>query len=132
MACYEKNDVRAHEAYALSYLSVELKEELEFLNTLYNITHLSYNVLDKTKLSKSCKLTRALVILVGRISDYLRPIKLLIETGYPEQAGTLAASIFELAHTCVYFTHNEEALNQWFQATQTDQIKDHGNRTKIP
>jgi hypothetical protein len=60
-------------------------------------------------------------MILMRITDFLRCIQLLTIKGYPEQAGTLAASIFELAHTAVFFAQSPEKATEWRQATSIRQ-----------
>jgi hypothetical protein len=56
-----------------------------------------------------------------RCTDYLRAVQLLSIKGYPEQAGTLAASIFELAHTAMFFAHTPDKATTWVEADSIEQ-----------
>lgn len=54
------------------------------------------------------------MMILMRITDFLRSMRFITLNGYPEQALTLASSIFELSHTAAYFLHNPEAVDKWY------------------
>lgn len=56
---------------------------------------------------------RAQQMILARVTDFIRSIQILTVKGYPEQATVLAASVFELAHTAVYFKHHPQKATKW-------------------
>jgi hypothetical protein len=64
---------------------------------------------------------RAQLMILMRITDFLRCIQLLTVKCYPEQAGSLAASIFELAHTALLFARSPDEAEKWLNANSIRQ-----------
>lgn len=99
----------------------ELKDHLNYMNDVYNLAFRVQMAIGGKRLADIADTTRAQLMILMRITDYLRSIQLLAIKGYPEQAGTLAASIFELAHTAVFFGHSPDQAKEWLQATSIKQ-----------
>jgi hypothetical protein len=95
----------------------DVKEQLNYANDVYNLAFKVQAAIDGKRLADISDVTRAQLIILMRITDFLRCIQLLAIKGYPEQAGTLAASIFELAHTAVFFAYAPMKATEWLQAT---------------
>ncbi len=95
----------------------DLKEHLNYANDAYNLAFKVQTAIAGKRLADISDVTRGQLMILMRITDFLRCIQLLAIKGYPEQAGTLAASIFELAHTAVFFVYVPEKATEWLQAT---------------
>jgi len=95
----------------------ELKEHLNYVTDAYNLALKVQAAIEGKRLDEISEVTRAQLMILMRITDFLRCVQLLAIKGYPEQAGTLAASIFELAHTAVFFAYAPEKAKEWLQAT---------------
>lgn len=92
----------------------KLKLHLHYLNNVYNYCFEIQHSLDRKSPKKTGELLNAQMILLMRVTDFLRCIYLNIVIGYPEQAGTLASSVFELVHTGIYFKYVPEVINKWW------------------
>lgn len=115
-----ENSVQAAENMASEELFPNLQEHLNYANDAYNLAFRIQQLLDGRNYSDTSDVQRAQFMILMRITDFLRCVQLLAIKGYPEQAGTLAASIFELAHTALFFTHSPDKATAWLNA---DSIK---------
>jgi hypothetical protein len=115
------HSVQAAERRAVEMLFPELQAHLNYANDVYNLAFVIQRSFAGRKLSAISRVAQAQFIILMRITDYLRSIQLLTAQGYPEQAGTLAASIFELAHTATSFSYAPDAAAAWLAA---DSIND--------
>lgn len=95
----------------------ELKEHLDYLDQVYEFCFKVPQALNSKMYNQVSKQLRCQLMILMRITDFLRSIRFLITNGYPEQACTLASSIFELAHTSAYLLHSPEAVDKWFGNT---------------
>jgi hypothetical protein len=112
----QKMGLEQEEDDASKQLFPELREHLKYANDLYNIAFKVQRSIGGRLLSDVPDLVRAHLMILMRSTDYLRGIQLLAIRGYPEQAGTLAASIFELAHTAMFFADSPERVKAWLEA----------------
>lgn len=102
----------------------EIQDHLNYLNEVYNLCFAVQFAMNGKNVSEFSKVYYAQMIILIRITDFIRCIQLLTIKGYPEQAGTLAASIFELAHTAVHFSYNQNATEKWLSANSiSEQIR---------
>jgi hypothetical protein len=99
----------------------DLKDHLKYVNDAYNLAFKIQESIGGKKIADISDTARAQFMILMRITDFLRGIQLLTVKGYPEQAGTLVASVFELAHTALYFSHSAEKAKDWLQATSIRQ-----------
>jgi hypothetical protein len=99
----------------------DLKDHLNYANDVYNLIFKVQSQIAGRRLSDLSDTTWAQLMILMRISDYLRSIQLLAIKGYPEQAGTLTASIFELAHTAAYFGQEPDKAKVWLDANSIEE-----------
>lgn len=109
--------VQDEENAASDKLFPDLKEHLDYVNDAYNLAFKVQTALEGKRLAEVSDTAWAQFMILMRTTDFLRCIQVLAIKGYPEQAGTLAASVFELAHTAVFFAHSPETAKEWLQAT---------------
>lgn len=112
-----KQTIQWLEYKASRYNSKDLKEHLLYLESVYQLCFSVHSLLDKEKVDefKDDHALMAQMMLLGRITDFLRCIRLFSGKGYPDQAGTLASSVFELAHTALYFSYMPDAAKKWLE-----------------
>jgi hypothetical protein len=94
----------------------ELKAHLNYVNDVYNLAFRVQESIDGKAISDIAPIARSCFMILMRITDFLQCTQLLSIKGYPEQAGTLAASIFELAHTAQFFSHSPNKAKEWLEA----------------
>src|ERR1700728_3866324 len=94
----------------------DLQAHVNYLSDVYSLAFRIQRAIQGKRISDISDVTRAQLMILMRMTDFLRCIQLLTVKCYPEQAGTLAASIFELAHTAVLFTRSPEEPAQWLNA----------------
>ncbi len=120
----EENSIQYREDINSAEIWPDIQGHVNYLNDVYNLCFSIQYKMNGKKASDFSRQFYAQMMILMRITDFLRSIQLMTVKGYPEQAGTLAASIFELAHTSVLFSYDEEAANNWLSATSVqDQIK---------
>lgn len=115
------NSVETAEKEASKILFPELLEHLNYANDVYNLAFKAVLLINGKKRKDVSDVTHAQIIILARITDFLRCIQLLCRRGYPEQACTLAASIFELTQTALFFEHSPDTAKKWNDA---DSIKE--------
>lgn len=94
----------------------DLKAHVQYVNDAYNLAFKIQVSIDGKRLADISDVARAQFMILMRITDFLRCIQLLTVKCYPEQAGTLAASIFELTHTAVLFSRSPDEAKEWLSA----------------
>lgn len=94
----------------------DLQAHVNYLSGVYSLAFAMQGAIRGKRIADIPDVTRAQLMILMRITDFLRCIQLLTVKCYPEQAGTLAASIFELAHTAGLFTRLPEEATQWLHA----------------
>lgn len=94
----------------------DLQAHVMYLNNVYNLAFQIQGAIEGKRLTDIGDVPRAQLMILMRITDFLRCIQLLVVKCYPEQAGTLAASVFELAHTAVLFAQSAAEATQWLSA----------------
>jgi hypothetical protein len=94
----------------------DLKAHVQYVNDVYNLAFRIQAAIDGRRLADISDVARAQFVILMRITDVLRCIQLLAVKCYPEQAGTLAASIFELTHTVVLFSRSPDDAKEWLRA----------------
>lgn len=116
-----KNSVEFCEEEVSKKIWPEIAEHLAYLCETYNLCFKFHQQIDGKDIFEFDDSLKAQMIILMRITDFIRGIKLLAIKGYPEQAGSLAASIFELTHTSVHFSYTPQAAKQWLASNS---IKD--------
>lgn len=109
-----EDTIEYEEQKAFKQILPELKEHLVFLDEIYMFCFNAGQSLNVKTYNQVSKTLRCQLMILMRITDFLRSIRFLVINGYPEQACTLASSIFELAHTAAYFLHTPEAADKWY------------------
>jgi hypothetical protein len=94
----------------------DLQAHVMYVNDVYTLAFKIQGAIQGKRIADIRDVARAQLMILMRITDFLRCIQLLTVKCYPEQAGTLAASIFELAHTAVLFTRSTVEATQWLYA----------------
>jgi hypothetical protein len=94
----------------------DLKAHVQYVNDAYNLAFRIQAAINGKRLADISDVARAQFMILMRITDFLRCIQLLTVKCYPEQAGTLAASIFELTHTAVLFSRSPDEAKAWLRA----------------
>lgn len=94
----------------------EIKPHLDYLSKVYNLCFEIQMIFNNKPFKNILSYLRAQMMIIMRITDFLRCIFILIPKGYPEQACTLAASIFELSHTSIRFSYDHETANKWLES----------------
>lgn len=118
----KENSVQYQESEAYNKNFPKLKDHLEYFECLYNFCFELHYMLNQKSFKDAGELLNGQMMILMRITDFLRCIGEDITKGYPEQAGTLAASIFELAHTGIYFFFEPEAVKKWFGGSKEDKM----------
>ena len=65
------------------------------MNDAYNLAFKVQTAMEGKRLAQVSDTAWAQFMILMRITDFLRCIQTLAIKGYPEQAGTLAASVFD-------------------------------------
>jgi hypothetical protein len=94
----------------------DLQAHAMYVNDVYNLAFQIQGAIQGKRIADIGDVARAQLMILMRITDFLRCIQVLTIKCYPEQAGTLAASIFELAHTAVLFRRSPVEATQWLHA----------------
>jgi hypothetical protein len=108
--------VQAVEDWVSELIFPDLKVHLNYLNDVYIFAFLVQKHLDGQRIANIPDLARAQFMILMRITDFVRCIQLLCVKGYPEQAGTLAASVFELAHSALFMERDADKATEWLGA----------------
>jgi hypothetical protein len=99
----------------------DLQAHVNYLSDVYTFAFKIQQTIDGKRIADISDVVRAQLMILMRITDFLRCIQLLAVKCYPEQAGTLAASIFELTHTAVLFSRSPMEATQWLAANSIKQ-----------
>lgn len=113
--------VQEDEEKATKKVWPDLQAHVNYLSEVYTFAFSMQQAIAGRRIADIPDVTRAQLMILMRITDFLRGIQLLAVKCYPEQAGTLAASIFELAHTAVLFSRSPSDAAQWLRATSIKQ-----------
>lgn len=113
--------VQEDEEKATEKLWPELQEHVNYLSEVYTLAFNIQNSIAGKRIGDIPDLVRAQLMILMRITDFLRCIQLLVVKCYPEQASTLAASVFELAHTAVLFSRSPDEAREWLRANSIKQ-----------
>jgi hypothetical protein len=89
---------------------------VNYLSDVYSLAFKVQGTIQGKRIADIRDVPRAQLMILMRITDFLRCVQLLAVKCYPEQAGALAASVFELAHTAVLFTRSPGDATQWLNA----------------
>lgn len=108
--------VQQAEEQAMEKVWPDLQVHAGYLNDVYNLAFRIQAAIGGKRIAEIPDVTRAQLMILMRITDFLRCIQLLTIKCYPEQAGTLTASIFELAHTAALFSRSPAEATQWLKA----------------
>ncbi len=109
--------IEQEEKEASTKLFPQIKDHLNYANDAYGLAFTLQEAIGGKRFADISDIARAQFMILMRITDFLRSIQWLALKGYPEQAGTLAASVFELAHTAAFFAHSPETAKEWLTAT---------------
>jgi hypothetical protein len=112
----QEASVQAAEDRTMDLIFPELKAHLNYLNDVYNLAFRVQTHLDGQRIAHIPDVARAQFMILMRVTDFVRCIQLLSLKGYPEQAGTLAASVFELAHTALFLERDAAKASEWLNA----------------
>lgn len=112
----KEGPVQAVEDQVSELIFPDLQAHLNYLNETYNLAFVVQKCLDGQLIADIPDLARAQFMILMRISDFVRCIQLLCVKGYPEQGGTLAASVFELAHTALFLERDSAKATDWLNA----------------
>lgn len=115
------NTLQNVEDRASECLFPELKEHLSYLNAVYNLAFEVQTRLEGMLLAEVSQAAWAQFMILMRITDFLRCAQLLTIKGYPEQAGALTASVFELAHSAAFFSHSPDKATAWLKADSIEE-----------
>jgi len=115
------SSIQAIEARASETIFPELQEHLNYVNDAYILAFKVQEAMGDKRITDISNEARAQFMILMRITDFLRCIQLLTVKGYPEQACTLAASVFELAHTAAMFCHSPGKAEAWLEAESVKQ-----------
>jgi len=114
-----KENIADVEANVRKEIAPLIGEPHDFLAKVYTLCFMTVSLFTGQEVELK-PITAQLQLLV-RLTDFLRPIKTLCVNGYPEQAGTLTASVFETAHTILYFSHESSDAIKWIQSDSIDE-----------
>lgn len=90
-----------------------------FLRKIFDFSHIiRVNLIGK----QATPLTLQLMLLM-KMADCLRVVQTASIFGYPHQAGMLCSSLWEMAHTIIYFSHTPEGAERYIEASQDPQKK---------
>ncbi|CDZ76122.1 hypothetical protein BN59_00388 [Legionella massiliensis] len=112
-----EHSIEYQEREAAKEILPELNEHLDYSTKIYNSCFSIQRFLDGKTINDVGQLLRSQMMILMRITDFLRCIQHIVILGYPEQACTLAASIFELSHTAVYFSYDNAAMLKWLASS---------------
>ncbi|MDE3038296.1 MAG: hypothetical protein KGJ21_07615 [Pseudomonadota bacterium] len=110
-------DLYRREEDAFKIIAPKIKEFADYAIDIYNLAFALEKDLYGQPYGKLPDIAETQLIILLRITDYLRAAVLLATRGYIDQAGTLGASIFELAHTALYFSSFPEERRKWWNST---------------
>lgn len=113
--------VQEDEELATNKAWPDLQAHVNYLSDVYTFAFKIQQAIDGMRIGDIPDVVRAQLMILMRITDFLRCIQLLTVKCYPEQAGTLAASIFELAHTAALFSRSPPEAAEWLRATSIKQ-----------
>jgi hypothetical protein len=113
--------VQQAEDQAMDKVWPDLQAHVNYLSEVYSLAFKIQMAISGKRIADISDVARAQLMILMRITDFLRCIQLLALKGYPEQAGTLAASIFELSHTAVLFSRSPGEGTQWLRANSIKQ-----------
>lgn len=99
----------------------DLQGHVNYLSEVYTLAFGIQKAIGGKRIADIPDVARAQLMILMRITDFLRCIQLLAIKCYPEQAGTLAASIFELTHTAVLFSRSPGEATRWLRANSIRQ-----------
>lgn len=91
-----------------------LEENWFFLREVYDFCHKIRCVLNGFQDTCTCLQLMYLM----RAADTLRVIQTASIIGYPDQAGMLCSSLWEMAHTIIYFSYHPAAVQKYLEASQ--------------
>ena len=113
--------VQQAEEQAMDKVWPDLRAHVNYLSDVYSLAFKIQMAISGKRIADIPDVARAQLMILMRITDFLRCIQLLALKCYPEQAGTLAASIFELTHTAVLFARLSGEATKWLRANSIRQ-----------
>ena len=105
--------VEQEEEAAKAVLLPQVARHLELVTRMCNVIWRVLASFDATNLNDLSLPLKVRQILLARLADDLRATCHLCHTGYTAQASTVAASIFEVAHTIVFIGNDEGRADEW-------------------
>ncbi len=108
-----EHTIQWQEMQARKVILPQMKQHFQYLDRLYDLCFACQHSLENKTPTEIGEQLVAQVMILMQITDFLRRIRADVIDGYPDQAATLAATIFELAHTAEYFSYTPEAAKKW-------------------
>ena len=108
------------EEFASDKIWPEVQDHINYLSTVYTLCFAFSSITNNQTVTRNNPVFIAKIMILMRISDFIRSIQLLVSMAYPEQAATLTASIFELAHTGASFSYLEGTAEKWLTANSIE------------
>jgi len=103
------------------FLEQELKDHLELTLDAFNLAGEVMNTMPAHPVAGGSQSLKVVTVLLAKLSNDLRSSALLAVQGYPVQALTVVAAMYETAYTIAFIGSDEQLAQQWI---------DHGHRTR--
>jgi len=101
------------EKEAAQFLNRELDEHLLLTESAYNLIGMTISSIPEQAVENLTSSLKVAIALIIRLSNDLRGVTLLSMMGYPTQATSLVASMYEAAYTVAYIAENDELADKW-------------------
>ena len=109
LAQMSRASVEGEERRAKILLAPELRRHLELIGRVYNLVPPINRAFEGRAITGMPLPLKVRLVLLGRLADDLVCVGRLCEIGYSGQGCTVAASIFEVAHTIAYVGNDKRA-----------------------
>lgn len=103
------------ELAALEILDLELREHARLCGDAFNLVGLALNRMPVRSVDEISSSKKVATVLLIRLSNELLCASLLARRGYPLQAVTLVAAIYEAAFTIAYIGSDEKRARKWIE-----------------
>ena len=107
--------IKEEEARAAEILLPQIVDHLNHAATTWNLINQLNVSFDDLAFESMPESLLVRLVLNGRIADDLRAIQHLSSMGYCEQSCTVAASVFEVAHTAVFIGADDDLAIEWIE-----------------
>ncbi len=119
------------ERAALETLGPELRDHALLCRDAFNLVGHALNRMPERSIGEISAAEKVATVLLMRLSNDLLCASLLARRGYPIQAVTLVAAIYEAAFTIAYIGSDEERAREWIEHDDpTRSFKDARSMTK--